>query len=177
MRPLICIPALCCLGTVAAFAPAGVLRSNRLSSSSVAMNSFAAPLSFVRNSGDRPFYCTLENTLPRLLSERFKIGESFRLGNACLRLRQHMDDQREKVDLLGAQIGSAVDRLVDTVGSLKLPTILNSIAGRTGPSNKARIGVSGFRARKLTPAGRRVIANRRKKGRAQLIPSPWKRRP
>jgi len=53
-----------------------------------------------------------------------------------------------------------------------IPNILYGIPNRKGPSNKARAGTSGFRARKLTKNGQRVLRNRRKKGRKNLIPSP-----
>ena len=73
--------------------------------------------------------------------------------------------------LAGALAGLLGD-LAERVGEFELPNVLMAIPGRKGPSNKARAGVSGFRARKLTKTGQKVLRNRRAKGRKYLIPSP-----
>lgn len=70
------------------------------------------------------------------------------------------------------QLGALVDGALDELEQFELPRVLMAIPGRTGPSNKARAGVSGFRARKLTKSGQRVLRNRRKKGRKAIVPSP-----
>ncbi|KAG8470754.1 hypothetical protein KFE25_009175 [Diacronema lutheri] len=72
---------------------------------------------------------------------------------------------------LGALAG-LLDDVAERLGEFEMPNVLMAIPGRKGPSNKARAGTSGFRARKLTKNGQKVLRNRRKKGRKYLVPSP-----
>lgn len=71
-----------------------------------------------------------------------------------------------------SRVEAMLQGLVAEMEAFELPRILLAIPNRRGPSNKARAGVSGFRARKLTKTGQRVLRNRRKKGRKNIIPSP-----
>jgi large subunit ribosomal protein L34 len=41
------------------------------------------------------------------------------------------------------------------------------------PHNTRRVRTHGFRARMATKGGRKVIANRRRKGRARLVPTTF----
>lgn len=43
------------------------------------------------------------------------------------------------------------------------------------PHNRSRLRTHGFRARMATRAGRKIIANRRRKGRKRLAVSLWKK--
>ncbi len=43
------------------------------------------------------------------------------------------------------------------------------------PHNLSRLRTHGFRSRMSTRAGRKIIANRRRKGRVRLAPSNWKK--
>lgn len=43
------------------------------------------------------------------------------------------------------------------------------------PHNTRRVRTHGFRARMATSGGRKVINNRRRKGRARLAPTIWKK--
>jgi large subunit ribosomal protein L34 len=43
------------------------------------------------------------------------------------------------------------------------------------PHNLSRVRTHGFRARMKTKGGRKIIANRRRKGRARLAVSVWKK--
>ncbi len=43
------------------------------------------------------------------------------------------------------------------------------------PHNTRRVRTHGFRARMATTGGRKVINNRRRKGRARLAPTIWKK--
>ena len=47
----------------------------------------------------------------------------------------------------------------------------NSIGNTKGGTRRARTRTSGFRARRLTPGGRKVLAARRKRGRKVLVPA------
>jgi large subunit ribosomal protein L34 len=76
------------------------------------------------------------------------------------------------VEAGAAALAGLLGDLADRMGEFEMPNVLMAIPGRKGPSNKARAGVSGFRARKLTKTGRKVLRNRRKKGRKAVIPSP-----
>lgn len=73
--------------------------------------------------------------------------------------------------VLGA-VADLLDGVAERIGEFEMPNVLMSLPNRKGPSNKARAGVSGFRARKLTKSGQKTLRNRRKKGRKYLIPSP-----
>lgn len=73
--------------------------------------------------------------------------------------------------VLGA-VADLLDGVAERLGEFEMPNVLMSMPNRKGPSNKARAGVSGFRARKLTKNGQKVLRNRRKKGRKHIIPSP-----
>jgi large subunit ribosomal protein L34 len=43
------------------------------------------------------------------------------------------------------------------------------------PHNTRRVRTHGFRAKMATSGGRKVINNRRRKGRARLTPTIWKK--
>ncbi|MBW2456810.1 MAG: 50S ribosomal protein L34 [Deltaproteobacteria bacterium] len=43
------------------------------------------------------------------------------------------------------------------------------------PHNRSRLRTHGFRARMATRAGRKIITNRRRKGRKRLAVSLWKK--
>lgn len=73
--------------------------------------------------------------------------------------------------VLGA-VADLLDGVAERLGEFEMPNVLMAIPGRKGPSNKARAGTSGFRARKLTKNGQKILRNRRKKGRKHIIPSP-----